>query len=384
MHAFTKIVFTLFVFFLAMPAVAQESIFTVKGVEVDVTADSAAQARERAFSQAQAIAFETLTQRMVSSELPEDFEKPDADFIASLIQDFEITEERLSAVRYIGTYTFRFKDRPVRNYFSQIGASYTDVSSRPVLILPFYQVGEETVLWSPYNIWMRTWRSSGDQSGIVPMIVPLGDVEDIQDIGNHEALSYDQVKLARITNRYRAGEAVLVIAVPDVTLANVVGMDDTAFGILSVYIYRTDRKGPEFVERLAITPRSGQTKEELYTDAVGRVQRALKANWKDRTTVNPEEANNLMVRAHFNSFQEWTRLQAALEDVYGIDMVNIKALSSENATLELVFDGSERRLRLALAQAELTLTTPRIDTQSFVAVRSDGQLPLVYDLYLGR
>lgn len=377
-----------FVFFALCPVQtgaqprSDESLFTVRDIEVDVTAKSAAIAQEEAFAQAQLKAFQVLSARMLSEQAAKGFMMPAPDVIAGLIQDFEITKERTSAVRYVGTYIFRFKDREVRNFFAGIGMSFTDVTSRPVLILPFYQVGESTVLWSPYNIWLRAWRNSGDQVGIVPMVVPVGDAEDMGDIGDNEALSYDEIRLSAMAERYGAGESVLMIAVPDVSLLDIPRLEDPAIGYLSVYIYRTDRKGPEFVQRVTLAAEAGQTKEGLFQAAVGEVQNVLKKNWKDRTSVDPNEANRLPVIVHFSSFEEWAETQSALEDVYGVDEVVLKNLSSEKALVELVFQGSERRLRLALAQADLTLTSPRIDMAGLQ--QGGSSLPLVYELYLNR
>ena len=381
---FLCLAMTIFFLGFAMPSHAQEqeSLFTVTDVTVDVTARSSAVAREKAFSDAQKIAFQTLSERMLSEHAVKGFVSPGPSVISSLIHDFEITNEKLSAVRYVGTYTFRFKDKPVRNFFAGIGVSYTDVTSRPVLILPFYQVGEETVIWSPYNSWLRAWRNAGDQVGVVPMVVPIGDIADVQDVSDNEALSYDPARLQRMIRRYGAGESVLTIAVPDSSLLAVEKLEDPAFGYLSIYIYRTDEAGPEFVQRLTLAADSGETKEELFLKAATSVQKILRDNWKNRTTVDPDAANVLPVRVRFQSFPQWIQTQKILEDVYGVDEVQLKNLSSKDAYLDLVFQGSERRLRLALQQAGLTLSKPRINIASLQAGAEAA--PLVYELYLSQ
>ena len=212
-------------------AQASSDLFNVEGVQVDVTAENAIAARDQAFEKAQQQAFATLAQRMLSDSEAAAFTTPGTSVISSLIQDYEITEEKLSAVRYIGTYTFRFKDKAVRRYFQGSGAEYTDVSSRPMLVLPFYEYKGRTVLWSPYNSWMSAWNRASEFRGLVPIAVPLGDLEDVKDVGEGQALNYDEYGLQRMLKRYQAGEAVIAIAVPDQDLSMVESDHDPRPGI---------------------------------------------------------------------------------------------------------------------------------------------------------
>ena len=99
-------------------ATAASSLFTVENVQVDVTAANALEARQQAFEEAQFLAFEELTKRMLSAPQPADYRNLPVQTISSLVQDYEVKDEKLSAKRYIGTYTFRFRDNAVRKYFS--------------------------------------------------------------------------------------------------------------------------------------------------------------------------------------------------------------------------------------------------------------------------
>lgn len=374
------VLFAAFCLFTAFEAFAASPLFTVRDIKVDVTSENSIKAREHAFAKAQQDAFAVLAERMTDEGAGQDTPMPDVATISSLIQDFEVTEEKLSSVRYIGTYTFRFKDKEVRNYFSGHGVRFTDVSSRPVLVLPFYQRGNRMVIWSPYNDWMRAWNRAGDMQGLVPLVVPIGDLMDVSDINDDEALTYDEEKLERMLARYDAGEAVLAIAIPDDHLSLVKADQDQATGALAVQIYRTDRAGPEAVRGFTVSAKGGESKAELFDRAAREVHKSLQKNWKDKTIVGPEGGNTLQVRVHFSGLDEWARTQRALERVYGVNEIILKSLSSNEARVDLIFQGTERRLRLALAQADMTLTEPRINPTSFG--QSGGALPLVYELYL--
>lgn len=352
--------FAVFLLFSPVMAMAEGSLFTVEGVKVDITAENAMAARDQAFAEAQKQAFQTLAVRMIPDNAAQSFVPPEADVISPMIKDYEITEEKLSSVRYIATYTFRFKDKAVRNYFSGSGVAFTDVPSRPLLILPFIERSGRLVLWAPDNTWMGAWSRSESSGSLVPLVVPIGDLQDVSDIDDSEALTYDPRRLRSMLSRYQAGEAVVAIAIPDANLQMVGGENDPATGAMTVNIYRTDRQEPEHVQQIVVTPAPAQNLRQFMDLAVHRVQQALRSDWKSRTVVDAaSQGGKIEARVAFRNFQEWAAVQTALDRVYGIDKIVTKSLSPREAHLELMFQGDERRLRLALEQAGLSLSESR-------------------------
>ena len=121
-----KSILTLFCALMMFSASVQAAgLFTVENITVDVTADNAIAAREQAFNEAQVKAFTKLTKRLVEEGETDKMDTPGADTISTMIEDFEVTNERLSKVRYVGTYTFSFNENAVRRLFTTSGQSYT-------------------------------------------------------------------------------------------------------------------------------------------------------------------------------------------------------------------------------------------------------------------
>lgn len=340
---------------LSVPAGA-EDVFTVSGVKVDVTAENAVAAREKAFNEAQLAAFKALADRLLGAEDAKTFVLPDVAAISTMIQDFEITDERLSAVEYIGTYTFRFDGDAVRNQFNMGGAKYSDVASKPVLVLPFFQWGSRIVIWQDLNPWLKAWSRSEPAGGLVPIRVPLGDIRDFADIGDDQALTYRRDGMHEILERYGAGEAIILIAVPGPADAADVPTD------LSVMIYRTDRGAPEYVQTLKISPDANSTADALYDKAVRETRAALQQEWKIETAVDPTApVNNMTVRVQFSTMQQWVETRQALRRVQGITAMKVKTVTPREAQVELEFAGDENRLRLALEQQDMILSAPEFE-----------------------
>ena len=132
---------------------------------------------------------------MLPESALESFKAPDVATVSAMVDDYEVTAEKLSSVRYIGTYTISFRPAAVERYLNVQGQSYTNVVSAPLVILPFYQVSGKNFLWSPYNIWMRAWNRAPASGAPVPVIVPIGDLEDVSDIGDDDVFGYNPVFL---------------------------------------------------------------------------------------------------------------------------------------------------------------------------------------------
>lgn len=357
---------------------AEDSIFTVTDVKVDVTAADAMKAREQAFTQAQQAAFQKLAEQVLAEDEMASFQMPDVSVISPMIKDFEITEEHLSSVRYVGTYTFRFEGGRVQSFFNKKGVTYTDVKSRPVLILPFYQEGSRSILWGD-NPWLQAWTRSAPSRGLVPVVVPIGDVQDVSDIGDNDALSYDQSALQAMLARYNAGGAIIAVASPDSTTANAAGLPSG----LTIAVYRSSGGEAQKQDIVQVSGDSGNL-DGLFDTAVQQVRQTLQKDWKNLTAVNPAETNNLKARILFTTMPEWIETQKVLRTVPGVQEVKLLSLRPGEAEIELRFSGGEDRLRLALSQAAVTLTAPQVNFGGGYDDGADGGRVLSYDLYLDK
>lgn len=342
------------VLILSSPALAAEDVFTVSGVKVDVHAENAVAAREKAFTDAQTVAFNALASRLLGEDEAKTYVAPDNAAISSMIKDFEITNERISAVEYIGTYTFRFDGPAVRRQFNMQGMKYSDLASKPVLVLPFFQVGSKITLWSDANPWLKAWGRNTSKGGLVPTVVPLGDAQDVGAIADDEALTYQSDRLGEMLDRYNTGDAVVLIAKPGPVDAGNVPVD------LNIMIYRTDSGSPEYVQTIKVVPSPGNMADALYDKAVQQVRSVLQKGWKQKTMVDPVIGkSSITAYVQFTTMQEWVMTRQALQTVQGISNMKVKSVTPHEAEIELQFSGDVNRLRLALAQSDLLLSSPQ-------------------------
>lgn len=117
---------------LAVTPQAQAGTYTVSGIPVDVTAADAATARDQAIVDGQRSALQKLVENMMGSEKAKQIPLPGDDEISAMVQDFEVENERVSSVRYVGSLTYRFLSDPVDRLVGRAPAGTLDTTTMPM------------------------------------------------------------------------------------------------------------------------------------------------------------------------------------------------------------------------------------------------------------
>jgi len=365
-----------FVLFVATPcARAEDPLFTVSNIRVDVTAENSAKARDQAMVEARSQAFDKLVDRLLSDDEKSRFQKPDDMVISTMIRDFEIKEERLSGVRYMATLTFRFEDEKVRNFMSGSGVKYTDVAKKPIMIIPIYQRGRQTLLWEDDNIWFDAWKAAKNMDrGIVPILIPIGDIEDMRSVSGDTALSANTDAMAAMAARYGASDVILALGMPE-------GYGNEGVeGDFRVFLYNISGETPQHAKTIIVN-NDNMASADLLAEAVQTVRTYIQKDWKSQTTIDPTLMNNMRAVVHYRNIGEWVRIQSKLDDIAGSLDYNVLNVGMDKAVIDMSFQGTEARLRLALKQRDLVLSKPRLDFTDSMQ-RLGGDTPLIYDLSL--
>ncbi|MDD5586869.1 MAG: DUF2066 domain-containing protein [Alphaproteobacteria bacterium] len=348
---------TAFLVFLALvlfvpPAVAQDAndaaLYQVSDVAVDVTADSAAHARDQAIIQAQRSALDQLLARLGAD--PVLGQKLDDDAVAALVQAFEVQQERTSAVRYIGTFTVRFKPAAVRNFLGKHGTSYSEVRSKPVVVLPVVNKGGRYVLWEESTPWRTAWEGLVGKGGLVPVVVPVGDLDDIATISTPEAVSGKPEALMALMNKYQAGGALVAVlnADPD-------KLDPKQD--IRIDVMRVDATGKaNEAEHLSLPP-AADAKAFLAElgGGVKQIKGSMEKGWRESGKAPKGPLAHLPVAVPIASLADWTAIKAKLANVPGVSRINVISLARGAADIDLEFHGDIPPLQTALAGQNLVL-----------------------------
>lgn len=213
---------------------AEEGL-TVTDVIVDKTDKNAVAARDQAIIEAQRMAFQNLAGKFMTPEIFKNWSLPDDKIIATLVQDFEIRNEQISANRYVAHFTVRFMPAAA-DYLKTAGGggsgstlpqmdpsaavlvpAAASAPSAPlsILVLPYFKnISGRSVLWEDPNPWRETWRELGNSTPYpgLTITVPLGDIADIS-FGSAEAVwAGDYSVIEKLRDDYKANEVVMAVA----------------------------------------------------------------------------------------------------------------------------------------------------------------------------
>jgi len=322
------------------PAAAQGSTpFMASGVAVDVTAGSASEARDRALAQGQLRAFSAMLRKLTD---PADHGRlPPADpaTVANMVTGFEIEEEKASAVRYIATLTYRFDADSVRSLLQNLGIPFAEGRGRPMLVLPVLSAGGAAQLWEEPNPWRDAWVRRTRASGLVPLVLPIGDLVDISKVSADQAVAGNADALAALATRYQAADVLVVVASVDAVAGKV---DASA-----------TRYGADGRVRLANTSVSGAA--DPFAEAAARITARMEADWKSQNMVRSDLRGQLGVIVPVQSLSDWTLLRRRLGAVGSIRQARLVHLQRGQAQIELDFVGTIDQLQRTLTQQGLAL-----------------------------
>jgi hypothetical protein len=341
---------------------ADQNVYVAAGIPVDLTGDIAT-LREKAMLQAQRLGLQKVLSTIASADALKGVALPNDDVITSWVQDFEIEEEKTSASRYIGRFTFRFMAEPIRQFLTEQNIPYAETESKAVLVLPVYtsETGD-TELWGPANPWFAAWASRPQQPGLVPIQTPVGDLPDTNTITATQALSGDQARIQALADRYAVG---------DVMVAEAALQPPAADGKRTLLLTIANYGGaPAQNLKDQVTSDTGDI-DQLMKDGVQKVAELVQNSWKQENLVDPNQRATVKVHVPFSSQAQWVSIKRHLAQVSLVKGVNLTHLSRSGADLELTYLGDEVQFVRALNQADLMIVNSGEGMQT-MTLMSDG------------
>ena len=330
----------------APPAYAAENpLYTITGVEVDERAETAAEAKKQAITQANVKAFAIFAQRVGGDALAGRLSDIPSKRIDAMLDSLSIEKERTGPQRYIGKLTVRFLPGKMRKIMAELGVGYSEKLARRTVIVPVWRTPEGVVLWED-NPWRTAWLSLRAENSLVPLIVPLGDLADTDTLTPELAAARDEASLEAIRLRYEA-DAILVAE------ASAVG-DDT----VQATMVGTSAVGTLEFDKAYVAENGGGVAEAAGIAAL-RFHQVMLLRWKKKNETGPVTQSlpvaTLPVAVAFYSTEEWSALRTRILSTPGVSGVDISTISQGGAIVQLSYVTGFEQLRQSLWSAGLAL-----------------------------
>lgn len=341
------IVFLAMNFAWLLPAAARgPSVYTVAKVSVSADAQDAVAAKEKALAQAQQDAFRQLMKRMTHYNMYSRFPVLEDALIERMVDGFAVRRESNSNTRYIATLDFTFEPTAVRDILNRFNLPFTDQQAPQVLMLPV--MVEAGAIKSTDNPWFVALEGIDGENGLTPIKLapPRQDISPsmVNDLANHSQGLFETLKY-----QYRAEKLVLAVAEVDglATQLNLRLVGHDAVGNFSwqrsFRIYGRDTAyAADMAAKVALKVIEGRWKTVRLES-----QGALSAE--------PATIETLSITAQFSGLKEWQEMRRRLQQVPGLQTLDVKSLNARGADLSVDFSGGAERLAKAAQSQGLAL-----------------------------
>ena len=323
-------------------------VFTVLNVAVDATAKTASTAREKALANGHRDAFARLLARLVPRNLHKKKIEASIDQITQLVKNFGVDQEKTSSVRYLATLRFAFDRHNTRVFLRKLRLPFAETQSKPVLVLPVLRRAGVYLLWDAQNTWRKAWSSLPRPDGLMPIIVPKGELADINDISADQAVQGNQDRLDVILARYGATDAILALA----------AIDTRSFGntpVVQVSITHFGTRHGEPTTVLDVMAKPGASITDTISAAAPHAVFQIEEDWKLNNLLRFDLPQELIAITPLDNLSDWVLMERRLSEIAFVEASELLALSRLGATVRLRYFGNPKQLSLALLQRNVRL-----------------------------
>lgn len=328
-------------------AAAAGDPYRVELIPVDATAANAVAARAEAIERGQreglTIVMERLTAQPDGAGLPD----PAGIDLDRVVRSYDVAEEQVASNRYVAKINVTYNPAEVRRILAGTGLAFIQKPPQPVLVVPATRSASGRVsLWSDDDPWRAAWLGRSSMAGLLDVVLPLGDVEDIATFPPQALESGDTAALAALAQRYEASAAYVAAA-----LIPSAGIADGA-------PVRVDVLGPGLGEPLQseIVPAGpGVTEAESLVPVVAAAVNELEAAWKTQNLAASGRVSKLSVEVPLADLRGWVQIRRELETLPLVRSLRIDSLDRAQANVTIDYSGELQQFESAVARLGLML-----------------------------
>ncbi len=319
--------------------------FTVKEVPVDVTADTAANARNIAIGEAQSRALDMLLRRMTLKEDRARLPRLGGNSVSRLVQSIEFAEERYSSTRYIGKLNITFSGGGIRALLGRSNIPFAEAPAHPVIVLPVLNQGAPR-MQSDSNPWWVAWNRLNWNENLLALTVPKAQDLDARGPGAAEVAQGDGPWLEAIGRRYNTTQ----VLVPVATLENQGG---AARLRVSTRHYGLAGERTEDVE---FAQQTGETVDAMLMRAAREIGEDVTSAWKRNAMVGQGPQTKITAVLDMSSLQQFVTVRERLRKAPIVKNPAVQAMSTNRAVFDMSVTVPPQQLASAMVQYGLDMS----------------------------
>ena len=307
-------------------------------VSVNVTADNAAAARERAMQQANRQAVTAIAANFTTRDGLMVLNKLSDEQLLNFVKETTVLEEKTSNVSYIAKLRITAHDRLLKQYLQEKNVPLVVASSADVMVVPLYRKDIESpvMLWDEENLWRLSWEQKPQVIGSIRFI-PLVE-SNMPSLTADKVLNFD-VPTFRQLNDLNAGNDVYVIeAFPNEE-------DGLTVQVTNAQTQRRDIFNVE-----------GPVSSEIYHRAATETALRIADELKGRSIVTSTEPEIISAIYNFKTLSSWLKIEEKISAVTAVENIQVNAIGNGRIQFQIEYIGGTETLSKALMDQHLALT----------------------------
>lgn len=324
---------TIFIFSVVLAASATAADMTYNAeVTVDVTAQNASVAREKAMTAANRQAYTAVAKRVTTAEGVNKLNELNDSQILNFIKEVSVISEKASDVRYIATLNVAINEHILKTYMQENDIPFVISSMANVLIIPtFREFKTDTpLLWEAGNIWRKTWEQNPRTIGSVKFFSIPANGSNYAAIDAEKALSMNGIALDKIAFINNTKD----IYIADAVYNGIEGLN------ITLYAYRDGTQ-----ENISV---SGDRSPQLFIDAVNQTSDYIYNQVKKQNVINRQNKTEITVLYSYAYLKDWLMLEKQLKEIDYINSITTAAVGSGRVQFKITFIGDFDKLQEAL------------------------------------
>lgn len=301
-------------------------------ISVDVTAENASVARERAMTAANRQAYTTVAKRVTTAEGVNKLNELNDAQILNFIKEVSVISEKASDVRYMATLNVAINEHILKTYMQENDIPFVISSIANVLIIPTFREfkTDAPMLWEAGNLWRKAWEQNPRTIGSAKFFSIPANGSNYAALDAERALSLNGMALDKIAFINNTKD----IYVADATYNGIEGLN------ITLYSYQNGKE-----ETISVT---GDRSPQLFTDAINKISDHIYNQIKTQNVVDRQNKSEITVLYSYAYLKDWLMLEKQLKEIAYINSITTSAVGSGRVQFKITFIGDFDKLQEAL------------------------------------
>ena len=296
--------------------------------------------KKKVFDEAFKAAYAQLISTIITSKDKKKIEKINLSTIKSLIDSFNVSDEKFLENKYYVTINVNFNKKNAYNYFASQNIFPSIPKKLDLLILPILiNKNHDDIIYFGENPIYKNWNNFNEKYHLLNYILPTEDIEDMQIFKNKIEL-IEEYKFDEIIKKYDLESYIILIVYQNENEINILSKLQlkNTYKIFNITYTDIDLYEEQSLSKLIINLKT------LYED-----------EWKELNLINTSIKLPLTISLSSKDHNKIKSFEKTLEHLDLVSNYEVLSFNNENIFYKVVYNGPPDKLFYEIKEAGLNL-----------------------------